>query len=142
MHSRFLLSALLLLATTATSLAQPAARLDGTWLAVAAERDGKSAADAVGHTLTFSSGKFAIQRDGKTLYAGTYTADPNKKPSQIDFRNTTGGLKGTWRGIYEITGDTLKTCDNAPNMSKPRPTVFSAPAGSGHISIVFRRNNR
>ena len=107
---------------------------------MSAERDGKSAADVVGHTLTLTAGKFTIQKNGKTLYTGTYAVDTAKKPAHIDFRNTGGGLKGTWKGIFELEGDALRTCDNAPDMTKPRPVEFAAPAGSGYIFIVFRRD--
>jgi hypothetical protein len=54
--------------------------------------------------------------------------------------NTEGNLKGTWQGIFQLDGVTLKICDNAPDMTKPRPAGFAAPAGSGHILIVFTRD--
>jgi uncharacterized protein (TIGR03067 family) len=139
MRYRILLSILGLLTITSGPLAQPTTKLDGTWRAVSAERDGKSATDVIGHSLTFAGGKFTITRDGKTLYAGTYKTDPAKRPAQIDFDNTNAGPKGNWKGIYELDGVALKTCDNAPDTAKARPTTFAAPAGSGHISIVFTR---
>ena len=139
MRYRLLLSMLGLLAITSTPSAQPAAKLDGTWRAVAAERDGMSAPDVIGHRLTFAGAKFTITRDGKTLYAGTYKTDPAKRPAQIDFDNTGAGAKGNWKGIYDLDGAALRTCDNAPDTAKPRPTAFVAPAGSGHIFIVFTR---
>ena len=141
MRYRLLLSMLGLLAITSTPSAQPTAKLDGTWRAVAAERDGKSATDVIGHRLTFAGGKFTITRgrDGKTLYAGTYKTERAKRPAQIDFDNTNAGPKGNWKGIYELDGVALKTCDNAPDTAKARPTTFAAPAGSGHIFIAFTR---
>jgi uncharacterized protein (TIGR03067 family) len=132
------LSIIGLCAVTPASFAQPAP-LEGAWTAVAAERDGKNATDVVGHKLTFAGDKFTITRDGKTLYAGTYTADMAKRPAQIDFVNAEGALKGTWKGIVQVDGVTLKICDNAPDMTKPRPNAFAAPAGSGHIFVVFVR---
>ena len=140
MRYRLLLSMLGLLAITSTPSAQPTAKLDGSWRAVAAERDGKSATDVIGHKLTFAGGKFTITggRDGKTLYAGTYKTDPAKRPAQIDF-DINDGPKGNWKGIYVLDGEALKTCDNAPDTAKARPTTFAAPAGSGHIFITFTR---
>lgn len=41
------------------------------------------------------------------------------------------------RGIYELTGDTLRSCVAAPNA--PRPTEFTAKAGTGQTLRVFRR---
>ncbi len=141
MRYRLLLSMLGLLAITSTPSAQPTAKLDGSWRAVAAERDGKSATDVIGHSLTFAGGKFTITRgrDGKTLYAGTYKTDPAKRPAQIDFDNTDAGPKARWKGIYALDGVALKTCDNAPDTAKARPTTFADPAGSGHIFIAFTR---
>src|SRR6185369_9879445 len=53
MRNWLLLSTLGLLAITSAPLAQPTAKLDGSWRALTAERDGKPAPDVIGHRLTF-----------------------------------------------------------------------------------------
>ena len=127
------------------AFAQPAAEaqkeLQGTWLATKAERDGKAADDVVGHRLSFSGNRFQIHsKDGKPLYAGTVRVDPSAKPAAIDFDDTEGPLKGkAWKGIYALDGDTLTTCDNAPNPDKGRPAAFEAKSGSGYVLITFNR---
>ena len=122
--------------------AQAAGKLDGTWVAVSAERNGKPADELKGHRLTFTGNTFVIERDGKTLYKGTFKTDPAKKPAQIDFVQTEGQDKGkTWRGIYLLEGDTLRTNDNAPDVSKPRPTQFATTPDSGHVLLVFKRTS-
>jgi len=96
----------------------------------------------VGHRLTFTGDRFEIRsKDGRTVvYTGTFRTDQNAKPASIDFVNTEGTDKGkTWRGIYAFEGDTLTTCDNAPDVAKPRPTAFEAKSGSGHILVTFAR---
>ena len=115
--------------------------LQGTWAATKAERDGKAADDVVGHQLSFTGGRFQIRsRDGKTLYEGTFRVDAKTKPAAIDFEHSNGGLKGkSWKGIYALDGDTLTTCDNAPNLDKGRPAAFEAKTGSGHVLITFKR---
>jgi hypothetical protein len=55
--------------------AQPAEgaaqKLQGTWLATKAERDGKAADDVVGHRLSFTGNRFQIRsKDGQPLYEG------------------------------------------------------------------------
>ena len=118
------------------------ATLQGSWTATKAERDGKTAADVVGHRLTFTGDRFEIRsKDGRTVvYTGTFRTDQNAKPASIDFVNTEGTDKGkTWRGIYAFDGDTLTTCDNAPDVAKARPTAFEAKSGSGHILVTFAR---
>ena len=133
-----LLVALGLLVATSPLLAQPGARLEGTWTATSAERDGQSAPDVVGHVLTFTGDRFAISRDGRAVYEGTYRTAEGR-PAQIDFDNTSARLQGTWKGIYRLDGTSLRICDNAPDMTKPRPTAFSAAAGSGYVCVDFTR---
>jgi uncharacterized protein (TIGR03067 family) len=127
------------------AFAQPAEetqkKLQGTWTATKAERDGKAAEDVVGHRLSFTGNRFQIQsKDGKPLYQGTFRVDPIRKPAAIDFMHTEGFLKGkAWKGIYTLDGDTLTTCDNGPNPDKARPAAFAAKTGSGHIFVTFKR---
>ena len=48
-------------------------KLQGTWTATKAERDGKVADDVIGHRLSFTGSRFEIQsKDGKPLNAGTF----------------------------------------------------------------------
>ena len=118
------------------------ATLQGSWTATKAEHDGKPADDVVGHGLTFTGDRFEIRsKDGRTVvYTGTFRTDQNAKPASIDFVNTEGTDKGkTWAGIFTFDGDTLMTCDNAPDVAKARPTAFEAKSGSGHILVTFAR---
>ena len=116
-------------------------RLQGSWTAIRAERDGKIIDDVVGHQLSFDGGRFQIQtKDGKSLYAGTVRVNPSAQPAAIDFEHTEGTDKGrTWKGIYALDGDRLTICDNAPTMEKGRPSSFDAKAGSGYFLITFVR---
>src|SRR5262245_29745928 len=74
-------------------------KLQGTWTATKAERDGKAADDVVGHRLSFTGNRFQIRsKDGKLLYEGTFRVDPKAKPAAIDFEHTEGDLKGkAWK---------------------------------------------
>ena len=122
------------------SAASPESEISGTWVAVSAEREGKADGELNGNRLTFTGNTFVIERDGKMIYKGTFKTDSMQKPARIDFRHTAGGAKGKkWRGIYALDGDSLQIADNAPDMTKPRPTELAAKAGSGHIKINFRR---
>jgi uncharacterized protein (TIGR03067 family) len=115
--------------------------LQGTWAATKAIRDGKAAADVVGHRLSFTGNRFQVQsKDGKVLYRRTFRVHPNTKPTAIDFQHTQGALKRkAWKGIYSLDADTLRTCDNGPDLAKGRPTAFAAKPGSGYIFIAFKR---
>jgi uncharacterized protein (TIGR03067 family) len=136
---------LILGAGLALAFAQPAEeahkQLQGTWTATKAERDGTAADDVVGHRLSLTGNRFQIQsKDGKPLYAGTVRVDPSAKPAATDFEHTEGALKGkACKGIYALDGDTLTTCDNAPDLDKGRPAGFEAMSGSGYVLIGFKR---
>ena len=138
MRKRLLLLIIGLLAACAAET-QPS-RLDGAWTAVSAERNGAAASDVVGHRLAFSGNTFAITGGGRKVFGGTYAADFGKQPAEIDFVNTEAALRGTWKGILRLDGATLRICDNAPDMTKPRPSTFAAPAGSGYVCIAFARS--
>ena len=139
---RWLTSAMLVLALACAQPAEAApTKVQGTWTATKAERDGRAADDVVGHRLAFTGNSFQIQsKDGKLLYAGAVRMDPNAKPAVIDFEHKEGVLKGKlWRGIYALDGDTLTICDNAPDPEKGRPGAFEAKGGSGYVLITFKR---
>ena len=126
------------------AFAQPAddaKRLQGAWTATGAERDGKAAEDLLGHQLSFAGNRFQIRsKDGNALHAGTVRVDASANPPAIDFVHTEGDLKGkAWKGIYALDGDTLKICDNAPNLEKGRPTALAAQSGSGYVLVTFKR---
>lgn len=131
-------------AQPAQAQAQAQATLEGAWTAIKAERDGKAADDVVGHRLTFTGDRFEIRsRDGKVVYGGTFRTDPNAKPASIDFALTEGADRGqTWKGIYALDGNTLTTCDNAPDVAKARPAAFEARSGSGYVFVTFARATR
>src|SRR5262245_7070104 len=116
-------------------------KLDGTWVAVSAERDGKPAADLKGHVLVLSEQQFMIRREYEPIYVGTFVTDPDQKPAQIDFHHSDGQAKGqTWLGIYRLEGSTLTIVDNAPDPTKPRPRRFATAPDSGLVRLTFKRS--
>jgi uncharacterized protein (TIGR03067 family) len=126
-----------------TASANDVGHLRGTWTAVRAERDGRPDADIAGHVLLVEDGKFSIAENGITIYAGTLWLDEAATPWAIDFRHTGYAPAGkTWRGIYQIDGDTLTICDNAGNMQRSRPTSFATEADSGLVMVVFTRSSK
>jgi uncharacterized protein (TIGR03067 family) len=114
------------------------AKLQGTWQAVTAERNGAPAPEAVRHRLVFTKDRFQITREGKLLYGGTYAADPSVQPARINFRQEEGStLRGEWKGIYRFEAGRLEIIDNADDMSKPAPTQFVTTPGSGYVLLRF-----
>jgi uncharacterized protein (TIGR03067 family) len=115
--------------------------LAGAWQATAGEKSGKPAPELKGHELVFSGDRFTIRsKAGKLLFEGTVRVDTSKSPPSIDFVHTKGDAQGkTWLGIYELAGDALKICDNAGDVTKPRPTALATQVGSGLDLLTFRR---
>ena len=120
--------------------AEATQRLQGSWDATKAERDGKAAGELVGHRLTFTGSKFLIRSNsGKRLYAGTARTSSNVRPAAIDFTHQEGDLKGkVWKGIYALDRNKLIICDNAPDLEKVRPASFDE-CGSGYVLVAFER---
>ena len=88
-----------------------------------------------------SDGKYMVQREGKTVVAGSTKIDPTKKPKQSEGTYTEGELKGmTVLGIYEIDGDNMRGCFALPG--KDRPTEFSSKPGSSQVLIAYKRDKR
>src|SRR5215468_722347 len=80
------------------ALAQPAEeaqkKLQGTWTATKAERDGKAADDVVGHRLSFTGKRFQIQsKDSSPSTRESSGWTPSAKPAAIDFEHTGRGPK-------------------------------------------------
>ena len=128
------------------AFAQPAEdaqkKLQGTWTATQAARDGNAADDVVGHRLSFTGNRFRIQsKDGKPLYAGTVRVDPSAKPAAIDFEHTEGALKGkAWKGIYALDGDTLTLC--VDEKTRARPKALESKEGTEIVVAVFKREKK
>jgi uncharacterized protein (TIGR03067 family) len=83
-------------------------------------------------------GEWTLLVEGKEVADGTSTIDPTVTPKTIDLKTTKGPNAGqVTYGIYETTGKTRRICYAEPG--RPRPSDFSAPAGSGRIVAVFER---
>ncbi len=127
----------------ATGVTQAKSELEGTWLACEATGAGKPVSTIVGHRLSFRGDRFQIVMDDELLYGGTFRTDPAAKPRTIEFEQTeTGTLAGVWLGLYELEGDTLASCDNARDITLPRPVRLSDCEMPGYILIRFTRQRR
>lgn len=121
-------------------------KLQGTWIAVAAEKQGNQLPEdevkTAELTLVIEGEKFTIMttRGGKEGMKGTLKIDPSKKPRAIDLTaEVAGGRATTATGIYELAGDTLKLC-----YGKERPKEFKTQPEreADQRSYVFRRDKK
>jgi uncharacterized protein (TIGR03067 family) len=112
-------------------------KLEGTWQLISAENDGKKMADkqAKNVRVTIKGGKHTVTFGEKPVAKDiAFTIDPTKTPKAVDDILPDGGMI---RGIYELNGDTLRSCVAAPG--KDRPKEFTGKAGSGQTLRVFKR---
>jgi uncharacterized protein (TIGR03067 family) len=107
----------------------------GKWQATFAQSfDGKEQTDAEIQltTLEVDGDKFTM-KTGSLTVNGTFTVDPTQKVKTIDvfFGNN---KDNPLRGIYEIKGDTRRSCFALPG--KDRPTQFKKE--KGYQSLEWR----
>jgi uncharacterized protein (TIGR03067 family) len=109
-------------------------RLQGTWIASAAEDSGKKMPAKVLDKL-----KIVVEGNKMTFFPSerdlTFTLDPSQKPRQITLTESKGK---PLEGIYSLEGDTLKLC--LPSMpGAKRPTNLATKVGDGFKLLVLKR---
>jgi len=116
------------------------AQLQGEWSMVSGSADGQPMPEEMlkemkrvcrGKETTTTMG-------GRMFLKATITIDPSKKPKTIDYEMTDGFTKGKKQlGIYEVEGDTFKSCFGKPGAE--RPTDFTSKPGDGRTLSVWKR---
>jgi uncharacterized protein (TIGR03067 family) len=115
------------------------AKLQGEWSMVSGSADGQPMPEPmVKQMKRVCKGDEATTTMGSQLFMkAKITLDPSKKPKTIDYQMLDGLTKGkTQLGIYEIDGDTFKSCFAKPGAD--RPTDFKP--GDGRTVSTWKRN--
>lgn len=114
--------------------------LQGTYTLVEAVIEGGPApADELKKVTVVIKGDQFLFREDNQEEAATIKFGAAGPPKEIDIVPSSGTRKGkTLKGIYELTGDTLKIC-GANEEGAVRPTKFEAPKGSGCALLVLKR---
>jgi uncharacterized protein (TIGR03067 family) len=112
-------------------------KLQGTWVMVAFERDGKKVEPSSG-TVIFD-GDTMTWKDRFSSFAKTFRLDPDFEPKRIDTKTISDGTNGLpGYGVYELDGDTLKLCLD----SNERPISFETKPGTDSVLWVLKRQER
>ena len=116
-------------------------KMQGDWAVVSFVVDGVKAEDDNAQSLfrTVKGNQYTVFLFDKPLATGTFKIDATKKPKTIDF--TPDKMAGkSILGIYQMDGDTIKTCYAPPG--KDRPTQFSSKKGPEHTLMVWEREKK
>jgi uncharacterized protein (TIGR03067 family) len=88
--------------------------------------------------VTIEGNRYTVERGDKTLERGNFRLDPSRSPKAVDTTPSEGPDKGkTVRGIYELEGDTLRTCVAPPG--EERPSEFAAEVETNFMLFVYKR---
>jgi uncharacterized protein (TIGR03067 family) len=116
------------------------ALLQGEWSMLSGTADGQPLPDEmVKHMKRVCKGdEVTSTRAGAVFFKAKVTIDPTKKPKTIDYDMTEGFTKGKKQlGIYEVEGDTLRSCFGAPGAE--RPADFVSKPGDERTFTVWKR---
>jgi uncharacterized protein (TIGR03067 family) len=119
-------------------------KLQGTWVMVSGERDGKKVADedVSKSKITFEGNKiqlFTPHQTGETIVAEIVKLDPTKNPKEMHFIRKNGPNAGkTLIGIFEFEGnDQYKFAFDPTGLTILKE--FATKEGSGHIRHTWKR---
>jgi uncharacterized protein (TIGR03067 family) len=113
-------------------------RLQGTWQVVDTEYDGnRLAEEARKYSWEFRGDKYTIKHQGNFTERWAVQLNSGTNPKTI---NSTHDIVGKqFKGIYEVTNDTLKVCYDLTGNG--RPDSFKATKGSRRVCYYFKRSN-
>lgn len=116
------------------------AALQGEWLMVSGIADGVPIPDEMLPTSkrVCKGDEVTATVGGNLVMRAKIKLDPTAKPKTIDYDVLEGPTKGQKHlGIYEVDGDTFKSCFAAAGQK--RPTDFESKAGEKRTSSVWKR---
>jgi uncharacterized protein (TIGR03067 family) len=114
------------------------AQLQGEWSMVSGSADGQAMPDQMRKQMkrVFKGDELTVTMGDQVFLKAKITIDPLKKPKAMDYDMTEGVTKGKKQvGIYELDGDTFKSCFAKPGAD--RPTDFNP--GEGRTVSVWKR---
>jgi uncharacterized protein (TIGR03067 family) len=117
-------------------------KFEGTWSLVKVEGGKPSKDKEPDAKITFKGDKVTSKNKFDKTDAATYSVDPTKKPKEINVHKEKDGKKVTFKGIYELDGDTLKIShfeDDKKSMEgRPKQMV----ANEETILLVLKREKK
>ena len=118
-------------------------QLQGTWVMVSGKADGQPMPEDMAKLMrrTCKGDETTTMMNGQVFLRAKITINPTKTPKTIDYEMLEGVTKGkTQLGIYEIDGDTFKSCFAAPGGE--RPSEFTNKPGDRHTLSIWKREKK
>ena len=117
-------------------------QLRGSWRPESVTESGRRLTGAdleayKGMTLTIQEGKSTLKAaDGAVLSTCELKVDAGRDPKTFDAKEVEGlGVGRTYKGVWEVEGDTLKWCFS----TKDRPKGFESQEGADFFLLVLSR---
>ncbi len=115
-------------------------QLQGEWTMLSGTADGMSLpSELLSDSKRVCKGdELTVTVGGQLVMKAKITIDASKTPKSIDY-NVSGGPNAGKKqlGIYELDGDTLKSCFAAPGAE--RPTEFTSKPGAKQTLSTWKR---
>jgi uncharacterized protein (TIGR03067 family) len=109
--------------------------LQGTWVVVVAEMDGKEMKSALKAVMTIKGDKVTIKLVDEQTTEGTFKIDTSARPRAIDLIPNDKDMP-TGLGIFQLDGDKLKLC-MTESKDPVRPREFKS--SKTDILLEFKR---
>jgi uncharacterized protein (TIGR03067 family) len=119
------------------------AQLQGEWSMVSGSADGQLMPEQMLKQMkrVCKGDETTTTMAGQVYFKAKITINPSKTPKTIDYQMTEGVTKGkTQLGIYELDGETFKSCFAKPGAE--RPTDFTSKPGDGRTVSVWKREKQ
>ena len=119
------------------------ALLQGEWSMVSGSADGQPLPEEMRKQMkrVCKGDETTTTMGGQVFMKAKIAVDPSKKPRTIDYEMTEGFTKGKKQlGIYEVDGDTFKSCFGSPGAE--RPADFTTKPGDGRTLSIWKREKQ
>jgi uncharacterized protein (TIGR03067 family) len=116
------------------------AAIQGEWSMVSGSADGQPMPEEMRKQMkrVCKDDEATTTMNGRVFIKAKITLDPSKKPKTIDYDVIDGFTKGKKQlGIYEVAGDTFKSCFSAPGSERPKD--FTGEAGDHRTLSIWKR---
>ena len=122
------------------SVTNDLAQLQGTWTMVSGSADGQAMPEEMLKQMkrVCKGDETTTTMGGQVFIKAKITIDPSKRPKTIDYEMIEGFTKGKKQlGIYEVDGDTFKSCFAAAGAERPKD--FTSQPGDKRTSSVWKK---